>query len=114
DYFLALAERAEPELRRPTVLEWLDRLEAEHDNLRAALDWAGDADPRGYAGLAGALHEFWDMRGHFTEGFERLKRAVSIHQDEDPARLKALLGTGALSYRLDQRQYSAALLDATA
>ena len=113
-YFLALAERAEPELRRPNVLEWLDRLEAEHDNLRAALDWAADTDPRGYAGLAGALHEFWDMRGHFTEGFERLERAVSIHQAEDPARLKALLGTGALSYRLDKRQYSADLLDATA
>ena len=40
NYFVALAERAEPELRKANVLEWLDRLEAEHDNLRAALDWS--------------------------------------------------------------------------
>src|SRR5207248_4999406 len=74
-YFVALMERAEPELRKANVLEWLDRLEAEHDNLRAALDWTADADPAGHARLAGSLHDFWNMRGHFAEGLERLERA---------------------------------------
>src|SRR5437763_3354967 len=57
-YFVALTERAEPELRKANVLEWLDRLEAEHDNLRAAPDWTADADPACHARLAGSLHDF--------------------------------------------------------
>ena len=114
NYFVALAERAEPELRKANVLEWLDRLEAEHDNLRAALDWAADADAQGYARLAGALYDFWNVRGHFVEGFERLERAVESHVTEDTTRLKARLGAGALAYRLDKRRYAADLLDAAA
>jgi predicted ATPase len=114
DYFLALAERAEPELRRANVLEWLDALESEHDNLRIALDWAADADAKRHARLAGALHDFWNMRGYFVEGFERLERAVALHAVDDAARLAALLGAGALAYRLDTRHRSAELLDAAA
>ena len=114
DYFVALAEHAEPALRKANVLEWLDRLEAEHDNLRAALDWSGDADAQGHARLAGALHDFWNVRGYFVEGFERLERAIELHVSEDMARLKALLGAGALAYRLDKRRYAADLLDAAA
>jgi predicted ATPase len=113
DYFLALAERAEPELRTPRVLEWLERLEADHDNLRAALDWAADADPRGHARLAGALHEFWDARGHFAEARTRLERAIMLHTTEDASRLKALLGCGAVVYRLDNRERAASILDET-
>ncbi|HEY4138518.1 MAG TPA: tetratricopeptide repeat protein, partial [Casimicrobiaceae bacterium] len=111
-YFRALAERAEPELRKANVLEWLDRLEADHDNLRAALDWAADADAKGYARLAGSLHEFWDIRGHFVEGHERLERALALHPALDTARVQALLGAGALAYRLDRRDHSATLLEA--
>jgi len=114
DYFLGLANRAEPELRKPAVLEWLDRIECDHDNLRAALDWADDAYAEGYARLAGALHEFWDVRGHFADGFERLERALALYAIEDPARLKAMLGAGVLAYRLDHRQHSATLLETAA
>jgi tetratricopeptide (TPR) repeat protein len=114
DYFVELAERAEPELRKANVLEWLDRLDAEHDNLGAALDWAADANAQGYARLAGALYDFWNIRGHFVEGLGHLERAVELHATEDTPRLKALLGAGALSYRLDKRKHSADLLDSAA
>jgi predicted ATPase/transcriptional regulator with XRE-family HTH domain len=70
-YLLALAERAEPELQGPAQVAWLDRLEHEHDNFRAALAWA-QAHPRteGERGLrlAAALEPFWWARGHLREG----------------------------------------------
>jgi tetratricopeptide (TPR) repeat protein len=81
--------------------------------LRAALDWASDANPSGYARLAGSLHEFWDIRGHFAEGFGRLEHALVLHASDDPVRLHALLGCAALAYRLDHRDRSDALLEAT-
>jgi predicted ATPase/DNA-binding SARP family transcriptional activator/DNA-binding CsgD family transcriptional regulator len=64
EHFLALAEEAEPRFRRPEEARWLDRLEAEHDNLRAALSWAlGDGDPGLGLRLAAALWKFWTTRG---------------------------------------------------
>jgi predicted ATPase/DNA-binding SARP family transcriptional activator/DNA-binding CsgD family transcriptional regulator len=76
--FLALAEEAEPELRGPRQQEWLERLEVEHDNFRAALTWALD---RGEAELglrlSGALGEFWHMRGHLSEGRQWLESALA-------------------------------------
>jgi predicted ATPase/class 3 adenylate cyclase len=105
-YFQDLAESAANALQGPLALEWLDRLEAEHDNLRAALDWSGDAEPTDYARLAGALRGFWDIRGHFTEGWTRLERALAIHAKRDEARLNVLIGAGVLAYRLDYTQRS--------
>ncbi|HEY2968615.1 MAG TPA: adenylate/guanylate cyclase domain-containing protein [Casimicrobiaceae bacterium] len=105
-YFLDLAETAADALRGPLALEWLDRLEAEHDNLRAALDWSGDTAPADYARLAGALREFWDTRGHFTEGWARLERALTSHQARDDTRFNVLIGAGVLAYRLDYTQRS--------
>jgi predicted ATPase/DNA-binding NarL/FixJ family response regulator len=67
-YFLALAERADPELMGPQQAVWFERLEAEHANLRAALAWflkRGDGE-RGLR-LANALNWFWSSRGHFRE-----------------------------------------------
>src|SRR5205814_799745 len=68
-YYLALAEQSEAALRGPSQGEWLERLESEHDNLRAALRWAQAQDEVALGlGLAAALYRFWERRGHWTEG----------------------------------------------
>ncbi len=79
DFFLQWTERAELEVRGPHQLKWLDQLEAEHDNLRVALEWGlaqaggGEASLR----LASALIAFWHQRGHVSEGRAWLARALS-------------------------------------
>jgi len=72
EYYLALAEATEPQLHGSEQLLYLDELESEHDNLRAALDWAL-ASSAGESALrmAGALTWFWYLRGYAREGFER-------------------------------------------
>jgi len=69
NYYLSLAQQAQPALRGPRAARWLEQLEAEHENLRAALSWAVEADERDVGlRLAGTLGEFWEMRGHLSEG----------------------------------------------
>src|SRR5205814_1549451 len=69
-YFMTLAEQADAEYWGPRLAEWLDRLEAELDNLRAALEWgAGEAEPsEAWLRLQAALPDFWVLRDHTTEG----------------------------------------------
>jgi len=90
--FLALAEEAEPHLRgRPR--EWLERLEQEHDNLRAALDrLEASTETQLTLRLAGALSTFWYMRGHLVEGGRRLESALGADERPTGARAKALNG----------------------
>jgi non-specific serine/threonine protein kinase len=79
DYFVGLAEQIEPHLEGRDLATWLDALQREHDNLRAALHWLheiGDAE-RGLR-LAGALRFFWYLRGHLTEGRERIAAFVGL------------------------------------
>ena len=92
EYFLALAEQAEPHLRGAPG-PWLDRLELEEDNLRAALD---RLEARSEAWLlqrlAGALWRFWYLRGRLGEGRRRLEQALAAGEAATPARAKALIG----------------------
>jgi predicted ATPase/class 3 adenylate cyclase/Tfp pilus assembly protein PilF len=78
-FFLTLAETADPQLRGPHQLEWLECLETEHDNLRAALRRAreqGDAEQS--LRLAGALAWFWRLRGYLSEGSAWLEGALTL------------------------------------
>ncbi|MDQ3703950.1 MAG: tetratricopeptide repeat protein [Chloroflexota bacterium] len=77
DYYLALTVAAQPHLVGADQKRWLDVLEGEHDNLRAALTWAlecGDIE-RGVR-IACALNRFWYIRGHFNEGLRWLEAAL--------------------------------------
>ena len=98
-YFLALAEEAEPELLGPEQRKWFERLETEHDNLRAALGWSlGRKDELGLR-LAGALSRFWYIRGYLSEGRRWLEEglAVGCGTEFSPERAKALAGAGWLA-----------------
>jgi len=77
-YFFTLAEQAEPELRGPRQYEWLECLEAEHDNMRAAFTWLlEDAEIESGLRLAVALRRFWHVRGYFEEGRRWLEQALA-------------------------------------
>ena len=83
DHFLALMETTESELRGPAQARWIERLDTEHDNLRAALRWlldAGEAD----LGLrfAAASSQFWYMRGHVSEGRRWLAEGLELASPE--------------------------------
>jgi len=102
DWYLGLAERAEPELRGPAQGIWLKRLETEHDNLRAALEWTKVETDCAEAGLrlAGALYRFWFLHGHWSEGRGWLEGALSATNDPAvPALPKALRGAAQLAWR---------------
>ena len=93
EYFAALAERLEPEVRAARDSAPLDLIETEHDNLRAAIDWSGAAG-RSDLGLrlTGALWWFWFVRGQWTEALVRLDAALVAAPHAGPARANALLG----------------------
>jgi tetratricopeptide (TPR) repeat protein len=100
EYFLSLAEEAYPELRGPHQLEWLERLEAEHDNMRAALSWALERKEAEVAlRLGGALCFFWSVRGYHSEGRRWLEEALAMDGRGSPeVRAMALAGVGGLAW----------------
>ena len=94
-YYRDLAERAPPDLRGPRQLEWLARLETEHDNFRVAMTWgleAGDAD-LGLRTVA-ALGWFWLVRRHMAEAMDWFDRVLAIDGGSSSARASALVQSG--------------------
>jgi predicted ATPase/DNA-binding CsgD family transcriptional regulator len=78
EFFLALAERARPRLRGPEDAEWLERLEREHDNMRAALSWGLESGEIKVAlRLAGTLGTFWHAHSHSDSGRKWLEAALA-------------------------------------
>ena len=104
--FEKLAEEAEWALLGPEQATWLHRLEIEHGNLLAALDWCSSAEggiERGLA-FAAAVSRFWSARGYFELGWMQLKAALDRDTVRAPtaARGKALVRAGGLAlYRGD-------------
>jgi predicted ATPase/class 3 adenylate cyclase len=98
-YFVALAEEAHPELKGQDQLKWLQRLEAEHDNTRAALSWALRQEKVELGlRLAGALQRFWWTRGYDSEGRRWLEGALAMDgRGSVESRAMALAGVGSLA-----------------
>ncbi len=102
-YFVTLAEEADPQLDGPQQKEWFARLEAEHDNFRAALDFCSQDAARESAEaalrLTAAIYWFWFVRGYLSEGRSYLAAALERDSGEaDPkVRARALTGAGILA-----------------
>jgi tetratricopeptide (TPR) repeat protein len=108
-YMLALAEEARPHLVMDDQIKWLQVLEDEHDNFRAALEWiAVHADPETELRLAGALSAFWEFRAYLSEGQRRLEEALARGHDAPPA-LRALCLHGAGTLAGGQGEYKRAI-----
>lgn len=85
--FTRFAERAEPQIRSADQLAWLDRVETEHDNARTALAWSLESNKSESAlRLAGALCQFWSVRGYLSEGEKWVSEALELDRREQGRR----------------------------
>jgi Predicted ATPase len=83
-FYLAFAERAEPHLLTRDSAVWVNRLEEEHDNLRAALRWSVANEPQIAARLAAAIKQFWSIRGHLNEGIAWAEEILGLGVELPP------------------------------
>ena len=99
EYFLSLAEEAEPKLWGPEDAAWFDQLEQEHDNMRAALLWSVEHDEVELAlRLGGALRWFWYIEGYYGEGRRWLEAVLATDgRASAQARARVLEGVGWLA-----------------
>jgi predicted ATPase/class 3 adenylate cyclase len=104
-YFMDFAERSAPHLTAEDRATWLDWLEHEHDNLRAAIVWAIEVgDPVVGSRLGFALWRFWQTRGHLREGQRRLTAMLAIPgcADHPEERMHVLEAAGGVAYWLGE------------
>jgi predicted ATPase/DNA-binding CsgD family transcriptional regulator len=101
--FLALAGAAGRPLTGQGQKDWLDRLDLEHNNLRAAIDWYRQEDPPAAVRMAAAMSLFWSLHGHYTEGRQRLRQLLDLVPEENTVRVRALNGAAWLA--IDQGDY---------
>ena len=110
EFFLTLAEKAEPELegsgQGSGKVDWLDRLEADHANFWVALEWSlKEGHAQAGVRLAGALWRYWEVRGNLREGRAWLRQARASGEGTSPAALaKALDAEGRLAGRQGEFQ----------
>jgi predicted ATPase/DNA-binding CsgD family transcriptional regulator len=105
--FLALVEAGGRPHAGLARKEWLERVGAEHNNVRTALGWYREHDQAAALRLAAAMSAFWSLRGHHTEGRQRLGELLELVPDASPARVSALNGAAWLA--LDQGDYAQAV-----
>jgi predicted ATPase/DNA-binding CsgD family transcriptional regulator len=107
EFYLALTEETEPELKGPRQVELLDRLEEDHDNLRAAIRWALEQGGAEMAlRLTASAAHFRYPRGYLTEGRRQLEAALAGASGPPAARAKALTEVG--WFALEQSDYDQA------
>jgi non-specific serine/threonine protein kinase len=114
EYYTALAEEASLELTGGDQLYWLDILEREHNNLRAALAWSRDAGSELGLRLAAALWRFWAIHGHLTEGRRWLDTMVTVARERETdsfLQAQALNGAGNLARRQGDYDHARRLFD---
>ena len=112
DFFLALAEESESNLKGRQQWEWLERLDQEHGNLRAALSWTVEgAEPELTLRIGGALGAFWDQRGYIDEGRRWLEAALDAegYANSGPPTAKALTWAAWLAWEQGNYDVSEAL-----
>ena len=105
--FRELSETLASRVMSSEKRQWLDRLEEEHDNLRAAITWAQETGAAELAlRMAASLWRFWQMRGYLVEGLDRVTQALAMpHAAEHPeARADALSAAAGLAYWLADGQ----------
>ncbi len=102
--FLALVEADGRPHAGLTKKEWLERVEVEHNNVRAALSWYRRHDPSAALRLAASMSAFWSLRGHHTEGRQRLGELLGLVPGPGMARVSALNGAAWLA--IDQGDYA--------
>jgi predicted ATPase/DNA-binding SARP family transcriptional activator len=96
-YFAAVAECAAVQLHGPRQCEWLDRLDADHDNLRAALAWSEAAEDAELAlRLCTALRDYWRSRGHLSEARRWIEEALLLPGQPPALRARALVCAAAV------------------
>jgi predicted ATPase/class 3 adenylate cyclase len=111
DYFLSIAEQTEARLESAGQIEWINRMEQEHDNLRAALEWSKTADGTAETclRLASALGLFWEARGYYSEGRKLLADLLLSEpiRGGSATRARILARAAELAYR--QSDFSATM-----
>jgi tetratricopeptide (TPR) repeat protein len=99
EYYFELVAQAEPHLIGPGQREWLDRLEDEQANIRAALEQLTRDDPGRAVQMAGKLIWFWEIRGYIGEAQRRLDDVLASAPPETPGRARALFAAGRIAQR---------------
>ena len=100
EHFAAHAAEAEPHLQQDSAA-WLDRLDPEHDNLRAALgQLEASGETEAAQAMAAALSRFWYLKGHLVEGGRSLERLLEIDRRPTAARARALNGAAIMAINL--------------
>jgi len=98
-HFFGLAAQAEPQLMGGEQVAWLDRLQRDHDNLRAAFERAPELGMLDQAlAAAGAIWRFWQLRGYFAEARTIFDGLLAQPAGAAEARAKGLTGAGGITY----------------
>ena len=120
DWWLQLAERIQWDLRGPHQGEPFDGLEADLDNIRAALDWCANraappssshADAEAGLRLSSALNRFWRLRGHLTDNRRRLAQLLALAPSRNSARARALFVAAVLAVHQGDAATASELLE---